>query len=103
MSRFRFSAVLVLSLGVVAMLMLRRDRREPVFVAPPMPAPPEPVVAEPEPVAEAPRPAAPIQQLYPETDGVSDVAPEGSYWSAPVAPPAHWSDEPPKFGERQSA
>jgi hypothetical protein len=106
MSRFRFSALLVLSLGAVAMVMLRRDRRQPTFVAPPVPAPPEPVVAaepEPEPVAEVPQPAAPVQQLYPETDGVSDVAPERSYWTAPVAPPAHWSDEPPRFGESQSA
>jgi hypothetical protein len=137
MSRFRFSALLVLLLGVVAMLMLRRDRRQPVAVAPapapPVPAPTEPVVEEPvaeepvveepvvyepvvhepvaeEPVIEAPQPepvaetppAPPVQQLYPETDGVSDADPEHSYWQVPQAPPAHWSD-PPQFGERQSA
>jgi hypothetical protein len=152
MSRFRFPALLVLSLGVVAMLILRRDRRQPVVVAtapaPPVPAPAEPVVEapvveapvveepvgeepvaeepvvwkpvaeepvveapepepvaeapQPEPVAETPPPAAPVQQLYPETDGVSDVEPERSYWEVPKAPPAHWSD-PPELGERQSA
>jgi hypothetical protein len=137
MSRFRFSALLALSLGVVAVLLLRRDRRQmPVVAQPaPAPAPPAPVPAEPvatveeppmveepvveepvieapvaeEPVAEEPQPVAeippvPVQQLYPETDGVSDPErePDRSYWQVPPAPPAHWSD-PPQFGERQSA
>jgi hypothetical protein len=100
MSRFRFPALLALSLGVVAVLMLRRDRHQAPAVVVPAPAPPAPAAETPQPVAAAP--AAPVQQLYPETDGVSDAEPAPSYWQVPVAPPVHWS-EPPYRDERQSA
>src|SRR5207237_2769784 len=97
MSRFRLSAVLAVSVAVVAVMLLRRDRRQPVVQAhvpgpTPAPVPEEPVasplaeeapveqpaveearveeaheVAVAEPAVEVEVPPAPLPQLYPET------------------------------------
>jgi hypothetical protein len=123
MSRFRFSALLALSLAVVAVIVLRRDKRPPEFAVPAA-APAEPVApavpasaAVEEPPAEevlieephdesveepAPRVQIPPVQVYPETDGVSGADPASGYWRVPPTPPADWSNSP-SFGERRSA
>src|SRR3954469_8494363 len=132
MSRFRLSAVLAVSVAVVAVMLLRRDRRQPVVQAhvprpTPAPVPEEPVdtplaeeapveqpaveetrveeahdVAVAEPAVEVEVPPAPLPQVYPETDGVPEATPETGYWHVPTAPPAHWS-EPSQLDERRSA
>jgi hypothetical protein len=132
MSRFRFSALLALSVAVLAVIVLRRDKRHAELAVPEPAAPAEPVanaiaeeapvqvpsVEEPSveepPVAEAPiqvpveEPAPRMQipatpvQLHPETDGVSGADPVPGYWGVPPTPPAEWSDSP-SFGERRSA
>lgn len=132
MSRFRLSAIFAVSVAVVAVMLLRRDRRQPVVQAhmptptpAPVPAEPvaaavaeeapveqhavqQPVVEEPyhataaEPAVEVEVPPAPLPQLYPETDGVPEATPEPGYWHVPTTPPAHWS-EPSQLDERRSA
>src|SRR3954453_4727473 len=132
MSRFRLSAVLAVSVAVVAVMLLRRDRRQPVVqahVPTPTPAPmPEEPVATPlgeeapveqpaveetrveeahdvqvaEPAVEVEVPPAPLPQLYLETDGGPEATAEPGHWQVPIAPPAHWS-EPSQLVERRSA
>src|SRR5437764_12138108 len=109
MSRFRLSAVLAVSVAVVAVMLLRRDRRQPVVQAhvpgpTPAPVPEEPVasplaeeapveqpaveearvegahaVAVAEPAVRGEVPPAPLPQLYPETDGGPEATPEPWY------------------------
>src|SRR5437763_9767281 len=97
MSRFRLSAVLAVSVAVVAVMLLRRDRRQPVVQASvptpaPAPVPEEPVAT---PLAEE----APVEQPADEETRVEEApveeAPVEEAHDIPVAEPAVEVEVPP--------